>query len=77
MEIRSTQSTVQTPSNTSRLADNERLTRELRQAEEQAARTQQAREKPAAEKPREDTERRPATVNAEGQTVGTRVNTTA
>ncbi len=79
MEIRSKQASPppQTNAISNRLDEKERLAQETRQAKSEAARAQQARNQPPAESSRVENERRPPTVNAQGQKVGTRVNTTA
>ena len=79
MEIRSKQGSPPPQANViaNRLDEKERLAREARQAQSEATRAQQARNQPPAESARVENERRPPTVNAQGQKVGTRVNTTA
>lgn len=79
MEIRSKQAAPPPQANviSNRLDEKERLARETRQAQSEAARAQQARNQPPAESSRVENERSPPTINSQGQKVGTRVNTTA
>ena len=80
------------PTQAVRQADSEQQARAMRQTDEQATRAQDARDaqrarqaqqvqetqdNEAAEQARKEAERQQATVNAQNQTVGTKVNTTA